>query len=414
MASPKHPDLVVIKQKCNLYKPSNSTKFYCQMKLPNGKWHRLSTGESDIEAAKAKAYSLYREAEFKHKNNLPTNTRKFASVARSIIQKLESKRGGYEWKVAYQSYIYVINGYLIPYFDKITLDNVAAKYRGYEQYVEKRLGHMPAKSTLNNHHAALQLILTEAVERGWTNRSEIPRLENTGVSSQRRPTFEMDEYRTIIKELKKWSAVKSHRSKDTEIKTMLYDYVLLLAHTGIRHGREAMDIQWANISIQKTNKNNEVITIAVTKKKGRKATSEIRHVIARNNKYIKFTRILERLKSRNPKLQSLNLNEIIKRRMQIPLFCLSDGTQPKRMDGTFKRFLTDIDMLSGAEGQERTLYSFRHFYATQELLRDPPIQIAILAKQMGTSIKMIEKHYGHLETYQKADRLSGWDAIDIS
>jgi integrase len=77
-----------------------------------------------------------------------------------------------------------------------------------------------------------------------------------------------------------------------------------------------------------------------------------------------------------------------------------------------RKFLIDAELLTGAEGTDRTLYSFRHFYATQELIREPPITIHLLAKQMGTSVKMIEKHYGHTEPFQKADRLSGWRDLD--
>ena len=104
----------------------------------------------------------------------------------------------------------------------------------------------------------------------------------------------------------------------------------------------------------------------------------------------------------------MTLDQIIKKRMDVPLFCLSDGSQPQRIDGAFKRFINSANLLTGAEGTSRTLYSFRHFYATQELLREPPITIHLLAKQMGTSVKMIEQHYGHTEPFQKADRLSGW------
>lgn len=36
-----------------------------------------------------------------------------------------------------------------------------------------------------------------------------------------------------------------------------------------------------------------------------------------------------------------------------------------------------------------------------------PISIALLAKQMGASIKMIEDYYGHLDTVKRGDELSG-------
>ena len=79
--------------------------------------------------------------------------------------------------------------------------------------------------------------------------------------------------------------------------------------------------------------------------------------------------------------------------------------QPSRIDGTFKNFLEHYELLVGSEGN-RTLYSLRHFYATQELLRNN-VSSLMLAKQMGTSEKMLEQHYGHLEVWQKAVELSG-------
>jgi integrase len=51
-------------------------------------------------------------------------------------------------------------------------------------------------------------------------------------------------------------------------------------------------------------------------------------------------------------------------------------------------------------------YSFRHTYATLALTHDK-VPIHTLAKQMGTSVKMIEQHYGHLSPAQKADVIAG-------
>ena len=48
------------------------------------------------------------------------------------------------------------------------------------------------------------------------------------------------------------------------------------------------------------------------------------------------------------------------------------------------------------DGLNRTIYSLRHFYGTQRLKGN--ISPYILAKQMGTSVEMIEKHYSHVLT----------------
>ena len=408
MRKVSNPDLVVVPNRCTLYQQTRSTRWYCRIKMEDGTWYRIATQKFELERAKDRALELYYETRVKSKNNLPTNSRSFSSVAKAIVKRLEALKDTSEWKPTYQSYIYVITKYQIPYFAQARLDNIRSKYEGYIGYVTEQLGKQPKQSTISNHHAALKLILTEATEKGWANNSTLPTLKSAGKQSTRRPTFELSEYHSLISKLKTWSEVKSHRHKDTEIRQMLYDYVLILAHSGIRHGREAMDIKWANISFGESAKGNEIVTINVVKKKGRKGTEDRRSVVVRHNHLSDFKEILERIKNRNTQLASKMLSQIVSERIDVPLFCLSDGTQPKRLDGTFNKFLIEAELEYGSEQLRRTLYSFRHFYATQELLREPPITIYLLSKQMGTSVKMIEKHYGHTEPYQKADRLSGW------
>lgn len=400
----------VIPKLCSLYKQPRSDKWYARIKLTDGNWHRVSTNLADIDAAKKRAMELYFETQVKYKNNLPQNSRSFSSVAQSIVKKLEDMRNTAEWKQTYQAYIYAINKYQIPYFGSCKLDNLKGKYEGYVSYVGKEIGKNPAESTLNNHHSALRLILNEAVERGWANNSTLPVIKSIGAKSQRRPSFELTEYKSLIEQLRHWRETPTHRKKDAEIKLMLYDYVLTLASSGIRHGREALEIKWSNISFMKSPQGNEVVGINVVKRKGRKGTEEKRTVIVRHNEISDFKKILTRIKNRNNKLSAKTLQDIIKQRVNEPLFVLSDGTQPD-LSSTFQRFLEHANLKIGAEGTARTLYSLRHFYATQELGRAEPLAIHILAQQMGTSVKMIEKHYGHMNIMQKADRLSGYKKI---
>ena len=54
-------------------------------------------------------------------------------------------------------------------------------------------------------------------------------------------------------------------------------------------------------------------------------------------------------------------------------------------------------------GRQRDAYSLRHYYATQRLLSR--VSVYTLAENMGTSVAMIEKHYGHLKPELAADEL---------
>jgi len=87
------------------------------------------------------------------------------------------------------------------------------------------------------------------------------------------------------------------------------------------------------------------------------------------------------------------------------LFTFSSGYQPTSLNGAFKRLMRDSGLLKNADGQNRTLYSLRHTYATLELLR-ASTDIHTLAKQMGNSAAVIERHYSKLTATMAADRLA--------
>ena len=97
------PSRVVFQDRCTLYQQSGTTKWYCRIKLEDGTWYRLATNEIELSKARDKAIDLFYEAKLKAKNKLPSNTRTFASVAKSIVEKLESLKDTREWKETYKS-----------------------------------------------------------------------------------------------------------------------------------------------------------------------------------------------------------------------------------------------------------------------------------------------------------------------
>ena len=86
------------------------------------------------------------------------------------------------------------------------------------------------------------------------------------------------------------------------------------------------------------------------------------------------------------------------------VFRFSDGYQPNSLNGTFRRLMRDSGLLKSPEGQNRTLYSLRHTYATLALLEG--MDIHTLARQMGNSAAMIERHYSKLTATLAAERLA--------
>lgn len=84
-----------------------------------------------------------------------------------------------------------------------------------------------------------------------------------------------------------------------------------------------------------------------------------------------------------------------------------------KVDGVFENFLREHNLLEDPRtGQNRVFYSLRHTYATLALTHDE-VPIHTLAKQMGTSVLMIEKHYSHLKVIQAINQLRGSESRQL-
>ena len=116
---------------------------------------------------------------------------------------------------------------------------------------------------------------------------------------------------------------------------------------------------------------------------------------------------LKRIQGWGPDVTDMSFEELVKAKIDLPVFRLPDGTASQNLRQTFKRLMIDTGLLKCARtGQNRTLYSYRHTHATFALLNDG-MDIHTLAIQMGTSIAMIERHYSHLTTRLRKEMLTG-------
>ena len=116
---------------------------------------------------------------------------------------------------------------------------------------------------------------------------------------------------------------------------------------------------------------------------------------------------LKRIHERSQDIRHLTFDQLLRDRVDLPVFRLPDGSVTNNLRQTFRVFLNDTGLMTCPRtGQNRTLYSLRHTYATFALLNDG-MDIHALAIQMGTSIGMIERHYSHLTPRLKKDMLTG-------
>ena len=60
-----------------------------------------------------------------------------------------------------------------------------------------------------------------------------------------------------------------------------------------------------------------------------------------------------------------------------------------------------MDLQYDSDGQKRTLYSARHTFASYRIIYGG-MNVYKLAVHMGTSVGMIEDHYGHIKPLESA------------
>jgi integrase len=178
------------------------------------------------------------------------------------------------------------------------------------------------------------------------------------------------------------------------IRELLRDYVLFLTNTGLRHGTETKNLKWKHIS-ETVIDGEPYVIIKLEKGKTGRRTIVCKHSVRR---------YLERIKDRFEHLAGRNLNQMLD--VDEPVFRCRDGSVPKDWHGAFKNMLIKCDLLNDVNGARRSLYSLRHTYATFQILYGK-LDLHTLAKNMGTSIAMLERHYSHLDVLHRADALAG-------
>jgi integrase len=398
MAKPDASELVYLRDdEVVLYKRPEGNRWQARYKLHDGRWHRISTKTSNLDRAKTIAAEAYDRARFLQKEGLPEVTRRFDSVAKMAITEMQDALDAGRGKKTYKTYIQAINRYLIPFFGRRYIDKIGYEdFEQFDQWRTKLIGHAPTASTITNHVSALNRVYDIAVSRGWVAKSKIPELKNRGKRSQRRPDFSYPEWRRIHRLLREYQKI-GHTGKTKHMRELLRDYVLVLANTGMRHGTESMNLKWKHIEWYEHTDGFRYLRMTVSGKTGR------RELIARIN----VETFLKRIQSRFPDLAQYSFDDLLKRKVDKYVFRLRDGTHTLNLQHSFRQFLEHYDLLKDKMGeQNRSLYSLRHMYATAALLKDH-ISIHDLARQMGTSVLMIEKHYSHLTPSMKADVLAG-------
>ena len=385
-----------INEKLTIYRRGFSSRWQARVRLPSGEWHRFSTGKVDLEDAKEVALQQYYSIDFRTKNKLPPSTRKFRRVAEFAKQRMAEELVSDGGRVVFHDYITAIDRYLIPYFGNMNVASIKfSDLQAFDAWRTEKLGRQAAHSTINTHNSALNRVLDEAEQRGWITSSIRPSLINKGKSADSRGSFSEEEYKFVYTTMRTWHQ-SAHRQDTRETREVLRNYILILANTGVRHGTEALGLKWKNISWFEKD-GDRFLSIYVSGKTGG------RELIARDN----TETYLDRQRAMNADLAEMTFEEVIAAKIDDFVFKNRSGKLVTlfNLARSFKAFLREHDMETGSDGKSRTLYSWRHFYATSGLTKGTSTHI--MSKQMGNSTQMLDRFYSKLSPKLNAELHSG-------
>lgn len=390
----KEPETIsILDGSITLYRRLNSRQWQCRFKLDSGSWHQASTGSDQVAEATTRAISIYETVRAKVLSGEVVKNKNFKSLAKEELDILAKQIVGKKGLHTFKDFKFVAERYLIPFFGKYQVSEITQQLiEDFESWRESEMGCDPKSSTRRHHISAYNKIINLAEEQGLVNRGRsVPKLESKGQKGQARPAFNRQEMDFLLEYMAAWeNDVSAKRNGLT--RKLCRCYVEFLLYTGIREGTESWPIRWKNIQWHWIDQ-KRYIKVWVSGKTGP------RYLIAKNQ-------ILETLNRLMiwQQLPYKTLDELLAAKLDHLLFICPDGTRPHRMKPIFTRLMESSGLLSDVAGKSRTLYSLRHTYATFALADG--VDIHTVAKQMGTSVLMLEKHYSKLTPMLSAEKLA--------
>ena len=397
MRVPSSETIVIRTEQLRLVKRDGTKNWQVHYKIEGvKKWFRSSANTSEIDKAKKIAERMWMKATFDHEEGRPVISKKFKPIAEIVLHRLEAEMKAGTAKPSAKDYTSAIRLYLIPFYGNYNVDCLLpAVVSEFHRWRKDKVGRELSGSAQNNHNAAFNIVLDEAIERGYMSEYQRPSTKNTGSDSDRRAEFSQDELEVLIAYFPKF--IEDGRTKVTrDLRTLLSVYVPFMAATGMRPGTEAEFLEWRHIDVEMRD-GQPVLHFRL--QKGKRGA---RNFVAHNSCWL----LLEKLREMSPDLSGMSLQELLKKRIAKRVFRMPSGNLPDNFNKPFRQMLEESGLLPcPVTGKERSLYSLRHYYATQRLLENIPIHD--LSEQMGTSVLMITKHYSHLTPLMKARQFAG-------
>lgn len=385
---------ILIERELRIYQRERSAVWQVAFNV-DGRWNRASTNERDLAKAKKAAHDILIKANVKKELNISPVTRKLKDVANTVLKQLTADIEEGTAKPVYKDYVSILKTYVIPILGKYSVNNIKREALDeYESKRTKKMGKPATYSTQLTHNAVLNLIFDEAILQRFMTELDRPKLIAKGKVSERRPAFDLEEIRALKGHFNDWIE-RAENQVSKNLRTLLREYVYVLLDTGARPGKELLNLRWKQVRYTHNDDDNgSHVEMNVSGKTGK------RKIIGWDDTIDVLNRLL--------KVQGLGgLEAVTESNHNGYVFRMKDGKEPQSFQKLFETFLRQHNLLIDPNTeQKRVFYSLRHTYATFKLTYDKT-PVYTLAEHMGTSVSMIEKHYGHLKVKEALPQLKG-------
>ena len=362
-------------------------KWLCRLKVPNGSGYLYrGTGTSDFYEARKFADNLYDEIRMKVKLGQSVTGKDFKRLLSDFAAQYPAEAPSQTRAMCVSDFL---RSYALPYFAKHKLTELSEVdvMRFFDWRRNNPIKKAPSNSTILAEMSHFKVFADWCFRRGYVNKKLD--FQRPATTDNRRPHFNEKDWAKLTRFLREW--IKGAKGKSGPIlrdRVMLTNYVLILGNTGIRVG-EARTLKWSDIDTFVGDDEKENIVLEVKGKTG------AREVVARS----------PAVKEYFQRIWDLRCTELgTKPSMSEFTFCHKDGKSIHSFTKGFNALIKEAGVEFDSNGQRRVVYSLRHTYATFRLHEG--VNAYTLARNMGTSVKMLESFYGHTSNRAMASELT--------
>lgn len=362
-------------------------KWLLRLKVPNGAGYLYrGTGTSDVYEARKFADNIYDELRLNVMVGGAVTNKNFKKLLNEFATNYPAEAPS-EKRVI--DILQFLRNYASPYFttNKLTelTEAEVTKFFDWRRVNFKKKS--PSNTTILAEMSNFKVFADWCFRRGYfKKRIEFDR---PSLIESPRCHFTEKDWSKLTRFLREW--IKGAKGKSGPVlrdRLMLTNYVLILANTGIRVG-EARTLKWSDIDTFLSEDETENIVLEVKGKTG------AREVVAR-------TPAVKEYLQRIYELRTIELGS--KPPMSEYVFCHKGGKPIHSFKKGFKALIKEAGVEFDSNGQRRVIYSLRHTYATFRLHEG--VNAYTLARNMGTSVKMLESFYGHTSNRAMASELT--------